>query len=137
MIPPTQRDAYQAIIDSGSLNRMQVAVYRLLCESPGKTRDEIDHALAPGRPNAGYSRRLVELERMGVIQRVGVRVCTVTGRKKQAWFATKATEAKALPRRVPAKRALNEIASILSDPGGLIRDPRIDQIRRVLREAGI
>lgn len=85
----TGRNAYRQIVEEGLLAGAQLRVYEFLAARAAHgesfTRNELDAALAPGRPNAGFSRRLAEMEQRGVVQRVGVRACQITGRECDLW----------------------------------------------------
>lgn len=85
----TGRNAYRQILDEGLLAGAQLQVYEFLAARAASgesfTRNELDAALAPGRPNAGFSRRLAEMEQRGVVHRVGTRACRITGRECDLW----------------------------------------------------
>lgn len=68
---PNSAAAYAAIMANGKISASRKAVYRYLFEHGAATRNQIDSALGNGQPNPGFSRRLTELEAMGVITRVG------------------------------------------------------------------
>lgn len=139
IVPYTQLAAYEAIKSSGALGRMQWVVYDYLCTHMlGATRDEIDRDLAPGLPNPGYSRRLVELEGKGVAIRMGTKLCEVTHREKDRWYATSATSAVTPPPRNVRgyAHAVREIARVLKQDRGqlpLLTDPRISEIERIVQ----
>lgn len=54
----------------------------LVAHTCGWTAGEIEHKI--NRP--GSHRRLSEMERMGLVKRVGKRKCTVTGKNRDLWF---------------------------------------------------
>lgn len=82
----TSREAYEQLLRSGTLNKVQRRVLDVLRSRPsGLTRNELDTIGDPGRPNAPLSRRLAELERMGLIVRVGQRGDSGTGRVCDVW----------------------------------------------------
>lgn len=95
-------DAYEKIKRDGSLTRAQLEVYKCLHEAvpDGMTRNEIDARLSPGKPNAMYSRRLSEMERMGVVRRMaGSRICSVSNHRCEAWTVTGKLPVKGEPPR--------------------------------------
>ncbi len=131
MIPETQSRAWNAIRASGALGRVQMDVYTLICERPGITRNKIDATLAPGKANPPHSRRLAELEAMGLIFRRG----ELHG-QAMCW-PTQATEiVKPLPKLSP-KKGVEKIAEILARIGAgqtVFADPRVDEIRKIVRQ---
>lgn len=133
MIPATQSAAYAAIRASGALGRYQWETYDFITRHPGTTRNEIDHALAPGLPNPPFSRRLSELERAGVIHRLG------TKDGKDRWYATTATTVDRAAMKAPKKSneaaVIEKIREILQDrSSALFPDPRVTRIKLLLEE---
>lgn len=106
--------AYQAIESSGMLSRAKWEVYKKLYESGPMTRNELDTALAPvGKVNPTFSRRLVELERLGVAQRVGTRKCSKTGFDCDAWDVTDRIPATGkVPSRVTYKSVVQALLKL-------------------------
>lgn len=138
MTRQTSIAAYRKLVESGRLARSQRAVYRALYEAGPMTRNELDARLAPGRPNPPHSRRLVELERMGLVRRVDVRPCTVTGDSADAWDVTALEEPRKVPRRVPELPLLrSKLATIRSllERGDVFPDGTLAAIRRVVDDA--
>jgi hypothetical protein len=88
MTRQTSIDAYRTIVESGRLGESKCAVYRWLFEHGPATRNELDQALGHGNPNPTFSRRLTELEALGVVARVGQRRCLVTDYKSDLWDVT-------------------------------------------------
>lgn len=84
--PWTQLEGYAHIRGRLSACQWQVWSYLAECKTP-PTRNELDRALGGGQPNAPYSRRLVELERRGIIARGPARACSVTGFQSATWTA--------------------------------------------------
>jgi len=89
--------AYEEIRDSGLLSKRRWETYQALALYGPLTRNEVDAQLAPGQPNASFSRRLCELERLGVISRADVRVCRVTGKNCDTWDITDNTPSREAP----------------------------------------
>jgi hypothetical protein len=121
MTRETSAEAYAYLVSSGALARAQAAVYSALYLHGPLTRNELDRRLAgPGQPNPTFSRRLADMERMGVIRRVGVRPCAITGRNADAWDVTSqvvpAKLEKSKPLRVLFEQALQAIATGAGDP---------------------
>jgi hypothetical protein len=102
----TGHAAYRQIVEEGLLGSAQIKVYEFLDAradfGESFTRNELDAALAPGRPNAGFSRRLAEMEQRGVVQRVGTRACRITQRECDTW--TVVPDALPSPRVRPPRR---------------------------------
>lgn len=82
---PTQVSAFQRIKDGGLLSRLRFLVYETIyqLQKPGRgvTSGELDRHIT--RKKATWTRsaspRLVELVRLGVIEEMGERKCSVTG----------------------------------------------------------
>lgn len=82
-------DAHEAITKNGLLSRSRWQVYDALFLFGPLSRNELDVRLkGPDMPNPTFSRRLVELERLGVAVRGGKRPCSVTGEPCDAWDVT-------------------------------------------------
>ncbi len=91
----TSAQAYRAIVEEGVVGRMQKRVYSVVYNQGPMTANEINQAcLQEGEVAPSYHKRLSELERMGVVQRVGVRACKVSGRECEAWDVTDSMPAK-------------------------------------------
>lgn len=86
-MPATQAAAYQQLVQEGRLKGLQAEVYWFLGNTGPATRNELDAALGNGAPNAGYSRRLAEMERRGLVRRTTARECRITGRVCETWEA--------------------------------------------------
>jgi hypothetical protein len=85
----TSREAFERLRDSGALSSLRWAVYEALFHRGPMTRNELDAQLrSENAINASYSRRLTELERMGLIKRVSIRACRFTGRNCETWDVT-------------------------------------------------
>ena len=65
------RRTYQAIVANGLLSRGYITIYSHIYQHGATTRNKLDAALCPGKANPWPSRRLVEMERMGVLTVVG------------------------------------------------------------------
>lgn len=85
----TQLVAYEQLVQDGRIAGLQRDVYFHLLVVPDAplTRNELDAALGNGAPNAGYSRRLAEMERRGLVRRTTARECRITGRVCETWEA--------------------------------------------------
>lgn len=138
-IPATQLEAYERLKASGALGRAQFAVYEYIAFHPGCTRNELDRALGEGRPNANFSRRLAELERMGLLCRGPARPCAVTSHNCKVWTAT----GNSLPLRVrkgPSRRAqlegaFRQIRTLLKSGGRkVLPDATLTTIERLVDE---
>lgn len=86
-MPETQAAAYQSLVQDGRLKGLQAEVYWFLGSTGPATRNELDAALGNGAPNAGYSRRLAEMERRGLVRRGAARECRITSRVCETWEA--------------------------------------------------
>lgn len=78
--------AFRALLADGSISEAKVIVAHALWTHPeGMTANELDRHLAPGVINARFSRRLIELERMGLVARRPARECRVSGNRCDVW----------------------------------------------------
>lgn len=131
------RLAYLSIVNGGLLGRAYLAIYRYIYEHGPTTRNRLDSALCPGKSNPWPSRRLVEMERMGVLAVVGQD--KTDGTPADLWDVTDRLPVKP-PKRLSlrdrVRRALKEIECELAAPGpAIFEDPRIPKIRRLVELA--
>jgi len=78
--------AFRKLLGDGSISEARLTVAHALWTHPdGMTANELDRHLAPGVINARFSRRLIELERMGLVARRPARECRVSGNKCDVW----------------------------------------------------
>ena len=85
--------AYNYLRDNDVLSRLRWVVYDCLFHHGPMTRNELDaHLRGSSAINPSYSRRLVELERMGMAKRTHVRACGYTGHLCDAWEVTNRIE---------------------------------------------
>lgn len=100
----TSQAAFEDVMDSGRVAKMQEMVFNLLDRNPdGLTRSEIDEALkAPGEVNPSYHKRLSELERAGKVWKCEKRSCGVTGRTVYVWRTEQHAKAAAEAVQPPA-----------------------------------
>ena len=84
--PETSHDAERYMRVSGTLAAQQWEVLWNVRDKPGQTAREYDSDdIFPG---GVYHRRLVELERKGLVRRGTVRRCRVGGRNAATWYPT-------------------------------------------------
>ena len=95
--------AFRALLADGSISDAKVTVAHALWQRPGGlTRNELDRLLSPGTINSRFSRRLTELERMGLIARRGARECSVSHNTCDVWvYAPHAPTERSQVRRMP------------------------------------
>ena len=85
----TSLESYQTIMTTGLLARQKMEVYQAVAELGPITGSELDAALKrDDEMDPPYSRRLSELERLGVVQRAGTRTCAATGNVATQWVIT-------------------------------------------------
>ena len=112
MISETQLQGYEHI--RARLGRVQWEAWAALRLNGSLTRNELDQFNASHlyrgakTANPPWSRRLVELERMGVAHRPTTKICTWSGQECDAWEALDA-----IPKRL-AKRRKNPSRSDLA-----------------------
>lgn len=115
--------AYAAIVASGWISRSRKAVYGWLYEHGPADRNAIDRALGQGQPNPTYSRRLVEMESMGIIARVG-QTKGQHGMTVDLWDVTDAMPPAERPRRAKVKKVdrtetYEQLRKLLTHPRAL------------------
>lgn len=78
--------AFRALLADDALSESRlIAAHALWTHPEGMTANELDRYLSPGVINSRYSRRLIELERMGIIARRPARECSVSGNRCDVW----------------------------------------------------
>lgn len=81
--PETSKEAARHIV--GKLPHLHELILERVRESPGLTASELAVKYAERDPRR-IGRRLVELERRGLIYRSAVAICTVTDKRAAAWM---------------------------------------------------
>jgi len=81
--PETSRLAEKHMVESGSLGEQRKRVLAYVRMYPGDTAREYDLS---NLTSGAFHRRLVELERMGLVRRGGPRKCSVGGRMAHTWY---------------------------------------------------
>lgn len=85
----TSIETYHAIKDNGLLSELRWRVYDLLFHHGPLTQMELCRKNAdPGVQDRSLMPRFAELEKMGVIEVIGERICTITGRMVLVWDVT-------------------------------------------------
>lgn len=106
--------AFRAIMANESISEAKLIVAHALWQHPkGMTRNEIDRMLSPGTINSRFSRRLVELERAGLIARSGSRECSVSHNTCDVWVYDPHTPAERKP--VPRMPSPDEAAALAAE----------------------
>lgn len=110
--------AFRALIADGSISEARLTVAHALWLHPdGMTANELDRHLAPGVINARFSRRLIELERMGLVARRPARECRVSGNRCDVWvYAPHAPVDRPAVPRMPTPDEAVWLASALRRP---------------------
>ena len=130
MVRKTSIEAYRQITDNGLLSRRRLEVYRALFKhGPGTSAEIIDRAgmnqnnKAPNQSRA----RFTELREWGVALEVGVRECTITGKKAIVWDVTPY-----LPVKPPSKKPKKqEILAKIKKLGQRLQDPYRSELREI------
>ena len=128
------RRTYHAIMANGLLSRGYFKIYNHIYEHGATTRNKLDGDPCPGKANPWPSRRLVEMERMGVLAVVGQ---DNTGEHQcDLWDITDRLPAK-LEKKPSFKEAmragLGEIVTLL-DALEAAEDYRPDIFRNLVRD---
>ena len=78
--------AWRELQESGLLTGMRELVAKCVYDHGPMTHNELDSRLKGHKEiNPSYHKRLSELGRMGVIERVGERACSITGNLCELW----------------------------------------------------
>lgn len=83
--PATSHEAERDITASGARAQMAATALRLVRDNPGLTSNELEALV--GVSDGRVRKRLVELEREGLVRRGPVKVSSVSGKKNQTWYA--------------------------------------------------
>lgn len=138
----TSLEAYQSLRDSGVLSNLRWAVYDALFHHGPMTRNELDARLkGQSTINASYSRRLTELESIGLAHRPETKLCPHTNRRCDAWDVTSLHRPVAPPPAPPTKgtviaslkQLLREACAELESTGDLFAVAKAKSIRERLR----
>lgn len=113
----TSMEAYRKIQSENLLSKMRFKVYDHLFYHGPMTAGELAAQLKrPDEPHPSYHRRLHELEKLGVAERIGVvRKCTITGFNAEVWDVTpelpsgKITASTDKPTKKEFREALREL----------------------------
>lgn len=84
----TSKIAYDKLKLSGKLKGHRWAAYDWLFRHGPASAGEANRALAPNAPNPSFHRRLDELEKRGLVERIGVFPCPITGELVDWWDVT-------------------------------------------------
>jgi hypothetical protein len=117
---PTSLGAYTLIKESGVLSRSRWDVYDCLFKHGPMTRNELDATLSRGGVNPTYSRRLVELERLGIAHRDGTKTCRITGFTCDAWDVSGEQPRAQIARTPSVRKIVRDLASM--DPNQFTGD---------------
>lgn len=88
MTQQTSTDVYNEIKNKGLLTHLRWEVYNCLYTNGPLTQAETSRIIGNHGENQGITPRFAELQRMGVIRKIGKRRCTVTGYTVFEWGLT-------------------------------------------------
>ncbi len=112
----TSLAAYLAIQKSGVLSRCRWQVYDYLFHHGPLTSAQVDAQLRGGEVRPSFGKRLPELESLGVVYRVRIGTCPITGNQSYVWGVTDfiPEEGAKLPRPTSRAELLEELARLRS-----------------------
>lgn len=84
--PSTSHEAEAFMRSSGKLNAHQDYVLSDVKDFPGYTARELDHRQGPAQGSGMFHRRLVELERKGLVRRGEARKCRIGSTRAATWY---------------------------------------------------
>lgn len=102
--------AYEELRDSGDLSKLRWAVYRYIFHHGPLTQNEMDVKLTRKKQDfisSGYHARFSELKAMGLIEEIGKRTSSSTGKQGIVWDVTGASKALPIPKK-PTRKQLEE-----------------------------
>ncbi len=77
----TSIESYRDLVGSGRIGKLQQDVYNVVFnDGPGTAKE-----LARVSGIDGFWKRLSELRRVGVVEEMGKRTCSITGKKAIVW----------------------------------------------------
>jgi len=82
--PDTSRESAEHLVHSGNLGRLMADALERVRAAPGSTGAELD----PEGFGSRILKRLNDLQRVGLVEARGEKVCDVTGRTARRWYAT-------------------------------------------------
>jgi hypothetical protein len=123
-------EAYDRLLESGRIRGIRRDVLVYLHRHGPATRNELDAALAPGRPNPPHSRRIAELAAMDAIHVVGERDGA------DLWDVTEAESMAPAPKKRSSRelvKAYLELRDLLTGPRAtVLPDATIEQARSII-----
>jgi hypothetical protein len=114
-IKPESVRLAETAAQNGTLRGIALAVYTIICATPGLTGGEIFRKYADNNPNTSRARneiakRISDLVGMGLVNAIGETICPESGRKANRWAASGVAPTKDLKLKfrafVPAPRNL-------------------------------
>lgn len=120
---PTSIEAYYKVKDSGLLSKLRFKVFEIICQYGPMTANEMRMYASPDVNSGVFSTRLSELERMRVVNVVGVRACKTSGYNAMVWDITGDTPIKLIPKKYKSKeQKKKELIAMLNDLDTKITD---------------
>ena len=90
MIRQTSIDAYNQIIKDGSLVKLKLKIYKSIMDNEGLTSAEMHYSYFPYKQISTVRARYTELHKLGCIDSLETRRCSVTGYRTSTWTLTDA-----------------------------------------------
>lgn len=118
MIRSTSIETFHQITEEGLLTKQRLKVYRYLYLHGPMTSGEYFFKSNNGNPVKALTQnraRFTELREMGAIAEIGVKKCTVTGRRALLWQTTDK-----IPKPLPKKKTNQQIIAQLKEQRGLM-----------------
>ncbi len=128
---------YRQIEAEGLLSKRRWEVYRHLFKlGPLTQREVTDQVSSKFAAERSYTPRFAELEKMGVIESVGERTCSITGRHVLIWDVTDKLPAKyEAPKTMPRKEVKERMTVYRTALVTIWRDKRTPEwARDIIRE---
>lgn len=144
MARETGAEAYRRIQASGLLGRLQLLVYRILCDEGALTSGEVDAAVSKrtGKISRSGSPRLPELVTRGLVEERRKRKCRASGMSvlEYAIIPGAVPKAKTRKSRAPSKDQIKgfcaEVAEVLVDTGHTLTGESADVWAWLQRKTG-
>jgi hypothetical protein len=126
----TSLDAYRKLVESGKGSTRRWAAFETLYKHGPLTAAEVTHVASQAFGEGHYWKRLSELERMVVVQRVGNRKCSITGEPVELWDVIDKDPAQTLV-KLKADKAKHGV----SRPSGKRLETAINQLLMITKRS--
>lgn len=129
----TTKEAYEAIKENGLLSNTRFIVYEILCKYGPLTANEMRMYASKDVNSGVFSTRLSELERMGVVNIIGKRICKTSGYNALVWDVNNNMPTKLLKELTKNEKKKN-VLNLVKELGLIIDIKWKDSLRKIYKE---